>query len=124
MMKLLEDLNAWKVAREFRKNISLMTKNFPAEEKYKLTDQMIRSSRSVSANIAEGAGRFYFQENIAFCRKSRGSLVETLDHLYCAFDEKYINETELNKAKEELNILLKVLNGYISYLKKSKSGEV
>ena len=124
MMKLLEDLNAWKLAREFRKNISLMTKNFPAEEKYKLTDQMIRSSRSVSANIAEGAGRFYFQENIAFCRKSRGSLVETLDHLYCAFDEKYINETELNKAKEELNILLKVLNGYISYLKKSKSGEV
>jgi four helix bundle protein len=123
-MKLLEDLNAWKLAREFRKNISLMTKKFPAEEKFKLTDQMIRSSRSVSANIAEGSDRFYFQENIAFCRKSRGSLVETLDHLYCAFDEKYINETELNQAKEELNILLKVLNGYISYLKKSKSGEV
>jgi four helix bundle protein len=59
----------------------------PEAEKYNLTNQIIRSSRSVTANIAEGFGRYHFQENIQFCRQARGSLVETLDHLYCCLDE-------------------------------------
>ncbi len=63
-----EDLEIWQLARNFRKEISTLVKTFPSEEKYRLTDQMIRSSRSVTANIAEGYGRYHFQENIQFCR--------------------------------------------------------
>ncbi|MEC7755891.1 four helix bundle protein [Roseivirga sp. UBA1976] len=115
------DLDCWKVAREFRNRISMLAKSFPVEEKYGLTNQIKRSSRSVTANIAEGYGRFHHQENIQFCRMSRGSLTETLDHLTVALDEKYISEDQFFDFKAELERCLKVLNGYINYLRKLKS---
>jgi four helix bundle protein len=67
-----------------------LVKTFPEYEKYKLTDQLIRSSRSITANIAEGHGRFHYSDNSKFCRNARGSLLETKDHLITAFDEGYI----------------------------------
>lgn len=96
-----EDLNVWKEARKFRSAISKIAKGFPLEEKYKLTDQMLRSSRFVTANIAEGYGRFHYQENIQFCRQARGSLMETLDHLICALDEKYVDQSILKTLRVE-----------------------
>ncbi|HKR06287.1 MAG TPA: four helix bundle protein [Bacteroidia bacterium] len=118
-----EDLDVWKEARIFRKSISATVKSFPAEEKYKLANQLLRSSRSITANIAEGYGRFHYQENIQFCRQARGSLLETLDHLICALDENYIDEKQLNGFRKQFNIISKLLNGYISFLKKRKNGE-
>jgi four helix bundle protein len=90
-----EDLNVWKKAREFRKSLRELAKQFPNEEKYRLADQIIRASRSVTANIAEGHGRFHYQENIQFCRTSRGSLSEVLDHLTVAYDERFITMEQL-----------------------------
>jgi len=119
-----EDLNVWKEARQLRKDISSVTKSFPTEEKYKLTDQMLRASRSVTANIAEGYGRFHFQENIQFCRQARGSLYELVDHLTVAFDEKYLPEDHFFKLKEHTFLVIKILNGYISYLKKQKNEQI
>ena len=49
-----ETLEAWKMARNLRKEIARLVKAFPQEEKFRLTDQMIRASRSITANIAEG----------------------------------------------------------------------
>ena len=86
-MSGFEELDVWKECRKLRKEISKLVKLFPIEEKFKLVDQIVRSSRSTTANIAEGHGRFHYQENIQFCRQARGSLNETLDHLICAFDE-------------------------------------
>ncbi|MFQ5714763.1 MAG: four helix bundle protein [Candidatus Scalinduaceae bacterium] len=107
-------------AREYRKEIWNLCKTLPSDEKYRLTDQMIRASRSVTANIAEGYGRFHYQENIQFCRQSRGSAYEMIDHITVAVDCEYIdNEQEqyyINKVEE----IIKLLNGYIKYLKKSK----
>lgn len=119
----LEELEVWKLSRELRINISKLVKNFPDNEKYLLINQVIRSSRSVSANVAEGFGRFHFQENIQFCRQARGSLFETLDHLNCSYDESYIVKDEYEKFKNQIYNLNKVLNGYISYLKKVKENE-
>jgi len=87
-----ETLEVWKEGRELRKEISTLVKSFPPEEKYKLVDQMIRASRSVTNNISEGYGRFHYQENIQFCRESRGSLYELIDHFTIASDEGYITE--------------------------------
>ncbi len=81
---------------------------------------MIRASRSVSANIAEGHGRYHFQENIQFCRQSRGSLYELLDHLTVALDEHYISEEKFDILKTKILKTVKILNGYISYLKRQK----
>ena len=115
-----EDLNVWKEARKFRSAISKIAKGFPLEEKYKLTDQILRSSRSVTANIAEGYGRFHYQENIQFCRQARGSLMETLDHLICALDEKYVDQSVLKTLRVEYSLVLRLINGYILYLKNKK----
>jgi len=116
-METFEELEAWKIARELRISISKIAKTFPQEEKFRLTDQIIRSSRSISSNIAEGYGRFHFQENIQFCRQARGSLSETLEHLICALDEGYIDEKIYNVHKNLIKHCWKVLNGYIAYLK-------
>jgi len=86
-MKGFEDLEAWKEGRIFRKQIAILIKSFPKHEQYDLISQIRRASRSVTANIAEGYGRFHYQENIQFCRHARGSLEECKDHLYTAFDE-------------------------------------
>lgn len=119
-MNNFEELEAWRQARIIRNEIAILVKSFPPEEKYKLTDQMLRSSRSVTANISEGYGRFHYQENIQFCRFLRGSLNETLDHLICAFDCSYIDEKTLGEYRLKIMQNIKVLNGYIAYLKRRK----
>ena len=115
-----EDLEVWQQAREFRNKISELTDSFPEKEKYKLSDQILRASRSVTANIAEGYGRFHYQENVQFARQARGSLYETLDHLTVARDEGYIQEDTFQEFKSEVFDIVPILNGYIRYLKRQK----
>ena len=122
-MYKLEELEAWKKAREFRKEMSLVAKSFPTEEKYRLTDQLIRASRSIAANIAEGFGRFHHQENIQYCRTARGSLFECKEHMICAFDEGLIKTEDLETFETRFDVLLKILNGYIAYLKRAKQSQ-
>ena len=112
---------AWKESREFRIMISKLAEKFPREEKYSLTTQIKRSSRSITANIAEGYGRYHFQETMQFFRHSRGSLSETLDHLITALDEKYISTNEFEEAELKLSTVMKLINGYLVYLEKSKN---
>ncbi|MEO6039408.1 MAG: four helix bundle protein [Saprospiraceae bacterium] len=118
------DLEVYKECRVLRKSISQLTKaTLPVEEKYKLTDQIIRSSRRVTACIAEGYGRFHYKENIQYCRMSRGSLLETLEHLITAFDENYISTEILKKYKAQIDRCGRLLNGYINYLRKDKPSD-
>lgn len=72
--KTFEDLEAYKLARAFRKQIFGLIRMLPDEEKYNLVNQMRRAATSLTNNIAEGHGRFHYQENIQFCRQARGSL--------------------------------------------------
>jgi four helix bundle protein len=119
-MNSFEDLDAYNECRSLRNSIWEFTKTLHKEETYRLKDQLIRASRSVTANKAEGYGRFHYQENIQFCRQARGSIYETLDHLICAFNCQYISESDMKNFREKIIISLKMLNGYISYLKKAK----
>lgn len=120
-MKTFEDLNCWKVPADLRRRCSEVVKAFPQEERYKLVDQIIRASRSVTANIAEGYGRYHYQEYIQFCRQSRGSLYELIDHFIVARDEGYISDEELDNIKHQISNALAVLNGFINYLLKAKA---
>jgi four helix bundle protein len=94
----------------------------PVEEKWNLNQQLRRSSLSISANIAEGYGRFYYQENVRFCYIARGSLEETLSHLTFAVEAKFISAILYEQLEKEGEEIDKMLNGYIAYLKKSKQG--
>jgi four helix bundle protein len=115
------DLPVYKVCRSFRKKVSLIAKkHFPKSEEYLLKSQILDSCRSITANIAEGFGRFHHQENIQFSRQSRGSLDETLEHMITAYDEKYIPKNILADINKDYKECLKQLNGYIKYLKTVK----
>jgi four helix bundle protein len=114
------DLEVWKESRQFRTEISKLCKGLSETEKFRLVDQLLRASRSITANIAEGYGRFHYQENIQFCRQARGSLMECLDHLTCALDENYIDQESFNNFDQQYEKIIKLINGYISYLKRKK----
>jgi four helix bundle protein len=113
-----EDLEVWKKARELKKEIRKLTQTFPAEEKFRLSDQLIRSSRSINAQLAEGHGRRTYPDRLRFCIIARGSLSETLNHLIDAHDENYITETVLNEYKAKISEVEKLLNGYIHFIEK------
>ncbi|MDI6733565.1 MAG: four helix bundle protein [Planctomycetota bacterium] len=120
MYKRFEDLKTWQLGREFRKATYQVSKLLPKSEQYNLTSQIRRAAISITANIAEGHGRYYYQENIQFCRISRGSINEVLDHLYTALDEKYINQQSFDKLYEQGREVERTLNGYIGYLERQK----
>jgi len=118
-----EDLEVYKAAREFRKKIYLLIKRLPAEEKHNLVAQMRRAATSLTNNIAEGHGRFHYQENIQFLRQARGSLEELVDDLNICIDEKYFPDDELQSLKSEGYDLLHRINGYVAYLRKRKEND-
>jgi len=62
--KSFEELECWKACTEVRRFITKLVKKFPPEEKYGLAGDMKRAARSTTHNIAEGFGRYHYQENI------------------------------------------------------------
>ena len=119
----LKKLQVWVRAKDFGLKIyKQVLPLFPPEEKWNLNQQLRRSSLSISANIAEGHGRFYFQDNVRFCYNARGSLEETLSHLVFSFEADFIPANLYKELETEGEEIEKMLNGYISFLKKSKQG--
>ena len=121
--KGFEDIKAWKVGREFKKNIYSIVRKFPKEELFAITQQIRRAVVSITANIAEGYGRYHFQENIQFCRIARGSTNEVLDHLYSALDFNYITKTEFDLLYKEGRDVEYAINGYINFMNQQKNKE-
>ena len=119
----LKKLQVWARAKDFALKIyKQVLPLLPPAEKWNLNQQLRRSSLSVSANIAEGYGRFYYQDNVRFCYIARGSLEETLSHLIFAFEADFIPNALYKELEAEGEEIDKMLNGYIGYLKKSKHG--
>ncbi len=116
-----KELESYIKARELRITISDLVKQFPNSEKFLLANQIIRSSRSITTNIAEGYGRYTYTDTRNFFIIARGSTTETMEHLTTAFDEKYITEETLNILEQKCEIVIKLINGYINYLDKSKA---
>jgi four helix bundle protein len=119
----LEKLDVWCKARDFAVRVHKeVLPLLPPEEKWSLNQQLRRSSQSIPANIAEGHGRYYYQENVRFCYISRGSLEETLSHIAYANRVGYISETQYKSLAVDGEDLTRLINGYIGFLKKSKQG--
>ncbi|MBL4715757.1 MAG: four helix bundle protein [Bacteroidia bacterium] len=115
-----KDLEVWQVSTELRREFEGFAKSLPKNELYRLADQIIRASRSVTNNIAEGYGRFHLQENIQFCRQSRGSVYELIDHLIIANDNSYISQEVFIQYESLCIRVIKLINGYIRYLGNQK----
>lgn len=115
--KSFEELDCWKACRDVVRWVMTISQKFPKDEAFDLKDNMRRAARSTTRNIAEGFGRHHHKENIQACRISRGSLYEVIDDVITAFEERYITEDEYKEGRKLIDRAIKLLNGYINYLK-------
>src|SRR5207248_11636262 len=90
-----------------------------SDERYRRGDHLLRAARSTTANIAEGYGRFHYLDNAKFCSNARGSCWEVLDHLIAGNDESLISAELLGRGRELVAHAVKLLNGYMNYLKRA-----
>jgi four helix bundle protein len=91
----------------------------PRDERYRLGDQLLRAARATTANIAKGYWRFHYLDNAKFCSNARGSCWETLDPLITGNIDGFIATELLNQRRMFVNEAVKLLNGYMSYLKRA-----
>jgi four helix bundle protein len=118
------DLEVWKASHQLMLDIYQFCKFLPDSEKYNRKSQIQRSSCSTPACIAEGYGRYYYLENVQFCRKAKGSLYETKNHLIAIRDLDQTPKDECNNLLKDCDKVRRLLNGYIRYLLKTKSGSL
>ena len=115
-------LDAWKKCRELKNLLyKEVIPKLPKEEKYNLDIQIRKVAVSSTANISEGYGRFHYQESMQFYRISRGSLYELKDHLISCLDLNYITSELFDKLFQMAEEAIKLLNGYIRYIKGKKN---
>jgi four helix bundle protein len=122
-VKRFEDLQCWQEARKFVKAVYELTGHERFKKDFVLVGQTKRSSVSTMANIAEGFHRTSKKDFMKFLDYARSSLAETISHLYVAFDQDYITDLELNKAREQANSVWKMINNFITYLNNSTKTE-
>lgn len=119
-LRTFEDLECWKACRELRIFVARsFCHHLPKDERFRLSDQILRAARSTTANIAEGYGRFHYLDNAKFCSNSRGSCWEVVDHLITAHDEELIGDELLEQGRLLAANAIALLNGYISYLRRA-----
>ena len=122
VIKSCKDLKVYQMAYKLSMDIFDITKKFPKEETYSLTDQIRRSSRSVAMNIREGfAKRKYEQVFIRHLNDALGSSEETRGWLDFSLDCKYISENEhkiLDRQYDEVNAMLySLMNSWQNFSK-------
>ncbi len=100
MAEGFEGLEVWQSAHKLRiLTHRKIVPRLPKDEKFDLAFQIRKFSKSIGANIAEGYGRFYYQDNVRFCFMARGSLDETIDHLIDARDLDYLDQGLYSEAR-------------------------
>lgn len=121
-IRTFEDLECWKRCRTLRLFIAKdLVPVLPRDERHRLGDQLLRAARSTTANIAEGYGRFHYLDNAKFCSNARGSCWEVLDHLITGNDEEFIATELLVRGRTLVGEAVKLLNGYMNYLKRAQA---
>jgi four helix bundle protein len=106
MIKTFFDLDVYQLGNNYSMKIYLLTRSFPKSEAYSLTSQIVDSSRSICANIAEGWGRrVYESEFKKFLVYSMGSLQETKSWLHFAVQCQYIGDGVFKELTDEAEII-------------------
>lgn len=107
------DLVAWREAHKLVLMIYQLTKRFPREEQFGLTNQIRRASVSISSNIAEGFSRRSQDEKNRFYFIAQGSTTEVQNQLLIARDVGYIDSETFKEAAEQTVKVHKLVNGLI-----------
>ena len=112
------DLKVWREGHQLVFLVYRITKTFPKEEMYSLTDQMRRSAASITSNVAEGFGRQTYKEKVQYYYQAQGSLIELKNQILIAKDVGYLDKGYFEILVEQANTTHKLLQGLIT---KSKS---
>ncbi len=115
----LENLEVYNLAENFSDKIWNIIADWDFFRKDTIGKQMARSADSISANIAEGYGRFYYKESKQFYFYSRGSLQETKSWLTKCKRRKIIDERICTELLNEADKILLMLNAFIKFVSKS-----
>jgi four helix bundle protein len=123
-MKDFRKLKVWERSHKLTLQIYQLTKEFPKDELYGLTNQMRRSSSSIPTNIAEGCGRDSQAELTRFLRMAMGSSSELEYQLILGYDLQYINENTYQYILSELTEFRRMLNAFIQKIKRDHLQEL
>src|SRR3990167_7288906 len=107
------DLNAWKEGHQLVLMIYKITRSFPSDERFGLTNQIQRAAVSITSNIAEGFSRSSTKEKIQFYRISLGSLTEIQNQIIIARDLKYMDQITFSEVAEQSITVSKLINGLL-----------
>jgi len=113
------DWQVYKDSRQFRKEINILVRKFPADERYVLTDQTRRALTSIILNIAESTNKNSDKDMKLYINRSHCSLDEVVACMDCAYDDGYINDQELEMALSKAENLAKQLTAFTVYLSKN-----
>lgn len=120
---ILENLEVYNLANEIADEIWNIATNWDRFAQDTVGKQIIRSSDSVAANIAEGYGRYYYKENKQFCFYSRGSILETKTWIKKARNRNLITEEEYKHLFSKLETVHLKLNAYMKFIGKKSVSE-
>lgn len=115
----LEKLEVYQLAEFFSDDIWELVNGWNGFQRDTIGKQIVRSADSISANIAEGYGRYYYKESKQFFFYSRGSLQETKSWLSKCKRRNIIEIDMADKLVAEAEKILAKLNGYIRFVAKS-----
>ena len=90
-----------------------ITKKFPKDEKFGITSQIRRAASSITANIAEGCGRYHYADKNRFYFQARGSLKEVQNFLFLSRDLNFLDNKSFNDLTKKIKIIEQLLNGLI-----------
>jgi len=117
----LEDLEIYQLALEIGEYVWGVVGNWEYFAKKTIGGQFVEAADSISANIAEGYGRFFFKDRKQFCYYSRGSLMETKNWVTKSIRRRLISQVEHDDVIEKLQRLHHKLNNYIKKLKENSA---
>lgn len=107
------DLKAWQESHKLALSVYELTRDFPRDEQFGLTNQIRRSAISISSNIAEGFSRQFSKEKTQFYSVALGSLTELQNQILIAKDIGYLKEIDFKKVAEQTVVASKMINGLI-----------
>ncbi len=116
-----KDLDVWQQTRLLIKSVYKLTRKFPKDEQFGLTNQARRAAVSVTSNIAEGCGRNHFKDSTQFFFIARASLYELETQLIVAGDLEYITENDVEVIISHVTRCKKLLNGFINYFQRQSN---
>jgi four helix bundle protein len=110
-----EKLEVWIESKKLTKDLYIITKSFPSEEKFGLTSQLRRASISVCSNIAEGSARTTNKDNAHFTIMAFSSTVEVLNQIIIAHKLRLINQRYYQALREQIKSITNKLNALRNY---------